>query len=161
MKQLPLIVGLNLDGIEEFRLDNTILLPKKYRENLTGLFALKLAEMLMENGNFYLLGFDFSRQPIPEDKSKYNPESDLQIHYYNDINHRGVGLTGYYDCHNPDKEFSKFIKKDIKIYNVSPESNITCFEKIDYLTMFKFLSNVRYNQDELRTQIKEKLLCIL
>ena len=162
LKQLPLIVGLNHNGIEEFKLDNTILIDKKYREPLTGILALKLAEILMENGTIYLLGFDFTRQGIPKDKSKYDPNSELSIHYYSkdEINHRGVGFTGYYDRHNPDKVFEKFIKKDVKIFNVSPESNITVFEKINYEHMFTLLNKEIYNQDELRTYVKEKLLCI-
>jgi hypothetical protein len=162
LKKQPLIVGINHSGVEEFKLNNTILLPKNkfYDGNLTGIFALSLAcHLLDDNGWVYLVGFDWSRQPIPEDKSKYNPNSNLQIHYYNDISHRGVGWTGYYDRHNADKSFLPFMnKKDIKIYNVSLQSNIEIFEKISYSKMFDLLSQKTFNQTLLRQEIKNKLI---
>lgn len=160
LKKLPLIVGINENGIEEFKLNNTILLDKSYRANLTGILALKLAEKLMSEGTIYLLGFDWNRRiGLPERDPNYNPKSNLQIHYYpkEKINHRGQGLIGYYESHNPDKEFTKYLKEVIKIYNVSPESNINCFEKISYEQMFGLLSNEVVNQDELRNQIRSEL----
>lgn len=160
LKQLPLIVGINDNGIEEFKLANTILLDKKYMTHLTGIFALKLATMLLETGTIYLLGFDWNRRPLETiDKKHYCGKSNLQIHYYTDIQHRGIGYVGYYENHNPDKIFDEFLKKrDIKIYNVSPESNINCFEKISYTKMFELFSKEIYNQEELRNFIKNKLL---
>jgi hypothetical protein len=159
LKTLPLIVGINDNGIEEFKLDNTILLDKKYRVNLTGMFALRLATMLMEEGTIYLLGFDWDRRTgLPERDSKYNPYSDNTIHYYDDIKHRGMGYVGYYENHNPDKEFLEFTKKEtFKIYNVSLESNIRSFEKISYDQFFRLMSKKIYNQEELRQEIKEQL----
>ena len=161
LKKLPLIVGINENGIEEFKLNNTILLDKSYRANLTGILALKLAEKLMSEGTIYLLGFDWNRRiGLPERDPNYNPKSNLQIHYYpkEKINHRGQGLIGYYEGHNPDKELSKYLKEGIKIYNVSPKSNINCFEKISYEQMFTLLSKKTYNQEELRNQIRSVLL---
>ena len=160
LKKLPLIIGIDHNGISEFKLDNTILLNNKYRSALTGIFALKLAELIMEKGTIYLLGFDWTqRKGLPERDPNYNPNSDLQIHFYKDIEHRGVGYVGYYENHNPNREFNQFIKKDVKIYNVSLESNINSFEKISYEQFYKLLSNKEENQDELRQYIKEKL-CI-
>jgi len=161
LKALPMIVGINHNGIEEFKLKNTILLDKKEREVLTGILALKLAIKLMESGNIYLLGFDWNRRTgLPERDPNYNPNSDYPTHYYTtkEINHRGVGYMGYYENHNPDREFAKLIKKDVKVFNVSLESNINCFPKIDYPTMFKLLSDVRHNQEELRLEIKNNLI---
>lgn len=155
LKELPLIIGINHNGVEEFKLDNTILLNKAEKENLTGVFALKLAEKLMQIGTIYLLGFDWTRRTgLPERDPNYNPKSNVPTHYYNNINHRGIGLLGYYENHNADKEFAKLIKKDVKVFNVSPESNINCFEKITYTTFFKYISNIVYNQDEIRNKIK-------
>jgi hypothetical protein len=114
----------------------------------------------MEKGTIYLLGFDWTRRTgLPERDPNYNPNSDLQIHFYIDIKHGGVGYVGYYENHNPDREFNQLIKKDVKIYNVSPESNINSFEKISYEYMFNKLDNCLINQTELRQYIKEKL-CI-
>lgn len=167
LKQLPLIVGINHSGIAEFKLDNTILLNQKYGEFLTGIFALKLAEQIINEGIIYLLGFDWNRRiGLPEKDPDYNPYSDLSIHYYTkeEINHPGIGRIGYYENHNPDKIFEKFKKKDIKIYNVSLESNINCFEKISYVQFFEHMSDKindeLINQNELRIYIKEKLICI-
>lgn len=159
LKKEPLIVGINLNGIKEFKLDNTILLGNEYRKNLTGTFTLKVLDNIMKSGSIYLLGFDWNRRNnLPERDTNYNRYSDLQIHYYNDIKHRGIGLMGYYENHNPDKEFLEFTKKrDIKIYNVSLESNINCFEKISYEQMFALLNKEKYNQEELRTCVKTHL----
>jgi hypothetical protein len=158
LKKLPLIIGIDHNGISEFKLDNTILLNNKYRSVLTGIFALKLAFELMHEGTIYLLGFDWNRRTgLPERDPNYNPNSDLQIHFYNDIKHRGVGYVGYYENHNPDRDFNQFIKKDIKIYNVSLESNINSFEKISYEKFFELLSDKKENQEELRNKIRTKL----
>lgn len=159
LKKLPLIIGINNNGISEFQLPNTILLNTEYRANLTGVFALKILELLKFEGIIYLLGFDWPRRiGLRERDPNYNPNSDLQIHYY-DLKHKGSGYVGYYENHNPDKEFKKFIKDNVKIYNVSPESNIECFEKIDYPTFLNLLNHQTYNQEELRQVIREKL-CI-
>jgi hypothetical protein len=68
--------------------------------------------------------------------------------------------NSYYENHNPNKEFSKYLKEDVKIYNVSPNSNINCFEKISYEQMFKLLNNITINQNDLRNQIRS-ILCTL
>jgi len=71
------------------------------------------------------------------------------------LQHKGSGYVGYYENHNPDKEFKQFIKKDtFKIYNVSLESNINCFEKISYQKFFEILSPEKINQEEIREEIK-------
>jgi len=162
LKKLPLIVGINQNGVEEFKLPNTILVDKKYRRDLTGGTALNiLINLLKFTGNIYLLGFDWTRRTeLPEKKEDYNPKSDLQIHYYNkkETNHQGCGYVGYYEKHNPNKIFEPFSKeKDVKIFNVSPKSNIDCFEKISYESMFTLLNNDNINQELLRKEIKNFL----
>jgi hypothetical protein len=167
LKPLPLIVGINQNGIDEFKLDNTILLPRKkfYTGqfiNLTGIFALSLAiELLNHSGTIYLLGFDWSCRNIDISSENYRTHSDEDLHFYKkEITHKGVGFFGGYEKHHPDIQFSPFIKeKDVKIFNVNPDSNINTFEKIDYNKMFSLLSNESVNQNDLRSQIKEKL-CI-
>jgi hypothetical protein len=152
LKELPLIIGINHNGVDEFKLNNTLLLNESEKENLTGVFALKLALRLMETGTVY-------RTNLPERDPNYNPKSNTPTHYYNNINHRGIGYVGYYENHRPEEYFNKLIKKDVKVYNVCPSSNIECFEKISYEKMFSMLSTDQINQDELRNQIKEKI-CI-
>ncbi len=100
LKTLPMIIGIDHNGVDEFKLNNTILLDKKYKHQiaLTGVLALKvLVDLLEFNGNIYLLGFDFPRRTgLPERDPNYNPRSDEDIHYYGKtIKHRGIGLFGY------------------------------------------------------------------
>jgi hypothetical protein len=159
LKELPLIVGINQTGVEEFKLDNTILLDKSEREILTGVFALKLALWLMKSGTIFLLGFDFPRRiGLSEKDPNYNPKTNLNIHYY-DIKHRGSGYVGYYENHNADKLFNKFVGNEdkIKIYNVNLKSNINCFEKINYEHMYTLLNKEITNQEEIRIKIKHQL----
>ena len=160
LKSLPLIIGLkhnpDLDNVLH---SNTVMIkcPKKELRNncpLTGLFALSIAEKL-EPKNIFLLGFDWDKRPIEEiDRKNYKGESNLNIHYYKqEIPHRGLGYVGFYENHNPNNYFKYFKNSKLKIYNVSPNSNINTFEKINYLTFFNLLSNIKYNQEELRNQI--------
>jgi hypothetical protein len=158
LKSLPLIIGINDNGIEEFKLDNTILIDKKYKPNLTGIFALKILDLLKFEGTVYLLGFDWTRRTgLPERDPNYNPKSDLQTHYYDDIEHRGVGYVGYYENHNPDNYFKYFKELKLKIYNVSLQSNIETFDKISYEQMYLLLDKEEINQEELRQEIKNGL----
>jgi len=164
LKTLPLIVGINRDGLEEFKLDNTILLDKKFSKPLTGILALSLA-VKFNPKNIYLLGFDWDRRAgLPERNSNYNRYADFSIHFYENVKHRGIGLIGYYENHNPDNDFKDFIKTDINIYNVSLNSNIECFPKISYEDMFNKLDSMSnkldsniINQNELREEIRRKL----
>ena len=168
LKKLPLIVGINQNGVDEFKLDNTILLPRKQfysgtQINLTGIFSLSLAiELLNHVGTIYLLGFDWSCRNIDMSSENYRTHSTEDLHYYKkEINHIGCGFFGGYERHSPDKIFEPFLKeKDVKIFNVSPESNINTFEKINYEKMFSLLNSEIINQEELRNQIRSKL-CIM
>jgi hypothetical protein len=164
LEVLPLILGLKKNpDLTEFLHPNTIMIdnPKpSVGTFLTGIFALTLAEKL-EPKNIFLLGFDWNKRDpktIPTGKD-YNPKSDLNIHYYDkkEIQHRGLGYVGFYETHNPNNYFKYFENSKSKIYNVSPESNITTFEKIDYPTTFNLLSDVMYNQEDLRQEVRRKL----
>jgi hypothetical protein len=125
-----------------------------YAGLLTGEFALALASYLLnENGNLFILGYDWTQKT----KSEEVPET----HYYSDteINHKGQHLTQHYDTHDAGKVFRRFLNlnNNLKIYNVSLNSNIPTFKKITYPEMFSLLNKETYNQDELRKYIKEKL----
>jgi len=135
-----------------------------YCAELTGYFALSIACWLLEGiGNVYLCGFDWT-QRTESDKQKGvsdNPhainaplELRAKTHYYPKY-HRGVGFTEYYETHNPNDKFAPFLEeKNIKIYNVSPNSNITCFEKINYKQFFNLLEPSNYKQYQIRNYIK-------
>lgn len=168
LKKEPLIITCMKKSESLIVHPNTILVKKNrnYNKNplkegfiwvLTGLFALHLTE-LFEVERIFLLGFDWNkRKPEEVDRKNYNGYADFNIHYYKDkIKHIGSKKVGFYENHNPNKYFSYFKKS--KIYNVSLNSNIRNFPKIDYNQMFKLLSHVSYNQEELQKEIKNKLL---
>ena len=168
LKALPLMIAPNKSVIKENKYQNTILLKESagynsinclnkgfYSLALTGIFSISVAMFLLDyNGTIFLLGYDWTKRTDEQQKNR----DKIDTHYYKNIEHRGIKFTTYYEKHDPSKLMNNFLReKNIKIYNVSPKSNITSFEKIDYLTMFATMNDIRYNQDELRIYIKEKL----
>jgi len=162
LAKLPLIIGRNR---QIKTLPNTILLPASnskydrdllcgvYKASLVGIFALSLAIKILDKGEIYLLGYDYSGQG-KDNKGRAN------THFYQgEINHRGIGKINYYDMKGrAGKDFGVYKdEKKIKIYNVSPKSHINIFDKISYEDFFKKLDKKQYNQDLLRTEIKNKL----
>lgn len=109
------------------------------RMGLCGIFALSLA--IAEGYNtIYCLGFDFGTPVI----------GDTITHFYqNKINvaSGGVGNPEIYYKHdgtikNEVEDFEVFLtKNNSKIYNVSPNSNIPYFEKIDYSRFFELIES--------------------
>lgn len=166
LKSIPLIIGINHGKNKEFALPNTILFKHKsflkqntkasegfYTRNfLTGIFALSITCFLLNyKGIIYLLGFDWTKDPTKP------------THYYSkeEINHRGIGYTNSYLSHKSSHIFDCYsMFKDIKIYNVSLNSNIDSFEKISYEKMFELFSGEIINQEDLRKEIKSKLVSI-
>jgi len=159
LKELPFIIAPKLDFVRFY--ENTITLPfsDTYHKDplkrgfyigekaLCGIFALHIASWIASpDTSIYLLGFDGGAL------------EGQDTHYYSDIKHKGMGLTNIYEVFDTEKSYKNFISKDIaKIYNVSPYSNLHCFEKIDYSTFFTLLSEDKYDQTELRQYIREKL----
>jgi len=170
-------------------LPNTITLPTAtryfrdlqggvYSPDLVGLFALTLGIYLLDKGTIYLLGYDFGEARTENHEAKsINELSNHQkftskdargrfiTHFYQgDFEHRGIGKTNYYNARNRARnKFLPYIQdkknRDIKIYNVSPNSRIpsNIFEKIDYNTFFSKLDTNKYDQNELRSYIRRKL----
>jgi len=156
LKELPLIVGLNhQQELQSVIHPNTHLIsfPKIIGLNncpLTGIFAIALALKFKPN-KLFLLGFDWTirdKNSFVIDKN-YTGKTNLNIHYYKDIKHRGIGDIHFYEKHNPDYYFNQFKNTETTIYNVSPNSNINTFPKIDYPTFFNLLDSTTYNQQEL------------
>jgi len=126
---------------------------------------------ILDSGICFLLGFDYG-----EARKKGYDKSDLRAieqarivdksgkkyltHFYQEeLTHRGTGKINYYNAKDrAKKDFSVYKnEKKIRIYNVSPDSRIPTFPKIDYSTFFKMLDKHTYDQNELREYIKEKL----
>ena len=181
LKTKSLIIGVDQNlGIQP--LSNTYIFPLLdtwhdtlnikeglYTCHLTGYMAISLAMWLLNNqGNIYLLGYDFTRRTdeeklkgIKADPNVYGSSLNnrANTHCHTDTLHRGIGYTSYYETTNPDTNFLPFLnKKEIHIYNVSPKSNITCFPKINYLEFFKQINDSpNYNPQELQSYIKNRL----
>ena len=117
--------------------------PKMFlgKVGLVGFFALSLA-LVQEFTEIYLLGYDFGNSGL----------SNRDTHFYQDkvtemkIQSSGVGRPSVYrreDNNVKDgvNDFDVFKSPNIKIYNVSPQSNIRSFEKIAYDEFFAKICN--------------------
>lgn len=164
-QNLPLIIGKKYSMKV---LPNTIMLEAgaKYnrdlkngvfKSSLCGLFSLSLGIYLLDIGTIYLLGFDYGN--IGNEKDSNN---QFKTHYYQKNEkrkHRGIGRINYYCTKNrADQDFSNYLnEKQVKIYNVSLNSNINVLSKLSYEEFFKLLNKQTYNQDVLRNSIRDKL----
>jgi hypothetical protein len=167
LKSLPLIIGTNADSVVlEKKLPNTYIVPfcpfKLNKKDAltkgfysapgggrTGVFALSLALFLTDyKGKIFCLGLDYG----------LNKNSN-NLHYYpkSEILHRGSDSTKFYDNHSGDEIYKPFLPFKNNIYNVSPNSNLNLFKKIDYQEFFSKLGLFTYNQDFLRRDILIKL----
>lgn len=164
LKSLSLIIGKEHQRLN--LLPNTITLKTNdvkyyrdiklgcYKSNLAGLFALSLGIYLLDEGEIFLLGFDYGTVD-----NQLDSKGRRITHFYDNIEHRGIGKCNYYDTiGRGDKDFGVYSNETkCKIYNVSLESKITIFPKLSWETFFEKLDNNQYNQEELREYIKGKL----
>lgn len=148
-----------------------------YTPTLTGLFCLSLFIRFLDVGNIYLLGYDYG--PLKNDKGEMIYEDQLPrkplTHWYQGkFQHRGIGKINWYTAtvidydatqkriSHAEKEFRPYAEEPkVKIWNVSPDSNIPYFEKINYEQFFQKIkeSNMEgINQEELRKELKEELI---
>lgn len=123
---------------EEYNGKEGIIKNKIYRgsQGFVGTYAIHLA--ICEGYNeIFLLGFDYGVPPSE------NPST--QTHFYQGkikVQSDGVGRPEVYLTRtnkvNPKvSDYQVFLQeKDIKIWNVSPLSNISCFEKLTYDDFF-------------------------
>jgi len=130
---------------------------KVFSAVLVGLFSITIS-ICLGIKTIYLLGFDWTKKTVQKDRDQLKRPI---THYYQKdeaLKHRGIGKTSYYDSHEPKELFKYFLKEqDLKIYNVSLNSNIDCFEKLSYEEFFTRLTE-NYNQEELRNEIKKTIL---
>ena len=183
LRNLQLIVGQKYEDKNTKKMLNTCFIDgvstytrnfKKgiYKASLSGLYALTLAIYLLDEGEIFLLGYDygearksdydkFAKSPQELDKliikDKHN--RPLTHFYQGEIKHKGIGKINYYNAKDRAKrDFGVYSKeKKVKIYNVSLKSKIPTFPKISYDDFFKMLNNNTYNQEELKHDIIKKL----
>jgi hypothetical protein len=161
LKDLPLVVTRQTKNLK-FTHPNTIRMETSmhysrdlsggvYSGVLTGIFSLSLGIYLLDAGEIFLLGMDWTK-----DKNK---NEVAETHFYQGhINHRGIGKIDYYKNHNPNDTWKVYSgETKCKIYNVSSISEIRNFPKLTYDEFFTKLDNSVYNQIELAAEIRAKL----
>lgn len=166
LKNLPLVIGQGRNTVKNPELPNAFAIPCNsvynrnleggvYSAKLVGLYALSLAIYLLNTGTLWLLGYDYGN--INDAKDKKNRK--ITHFYQNQIEHRGIGHTTWYDTKGRVEEDFGCYKneKQCRIINVSPLSKINIFPKINYNQFFKELSPEIYDQNELREWIKNEL----
>ena len=167
LNKLPLVIGKVHDRIKPTPNLITLKTINKYtrtldkgiyKSALVGLFALSLGIYLLDEGEIFLLGFDQGEI----DKDKKDSKGRLITHMcQEELKHRGIGAVNYYHGRNrAERDFGVYKdEKKIKIYNVSPKSRIpnTVFEKITYEKFYELLDKQEYNQEDIRSYIREKL----
>jgi len=104
---------------------------------LSGTFALAVA-VDRKYDTIYLLGFDYGTKSLNDTNTHFYQNDKIQF------TSRGVrNPKVYLERSNTPKKSVKnydyFNQFPCKIYNVSPQSNIASFEKIDYPTFFQHL----------------------
>ena len=184
LTKLPLIIGMS-HKMEI--MPNTITLSTAtryfrnlsggvYSPDLTGLFALTLGIYLLDVGNIYLLGYDFGeirKKDLPDigtsrkdflENTELDEKKRYVTHWYQGkCEHRGVGKVSYFHRKKrPRAKFKPYMQeKKCKIYNVNPTSRIPddIFEKINYDEFFSKIDTKKYDQIELRKEIRRKLNC--
>lgn len=133
-----------------------------YTVQLTGLLALSFA-LTIGCDEIYLLGFDAN-------------ESNGRTHFYqgdkdktgyifwNNQHQTGVGKNdrGYYNTGNYNKDMDWWYQPlsvtDAKIYNVSPNSKISVFPKIDYL---EFYDKLHYKNDIVQSVVQKEIMDLI
>lgn len=123
---------------------------------LSGFFAISLA-IIEDYERVFILGYDFGTKDVKiKDTHWYQEKCKRDKHQAQTwfttgkaLWSTGVGNPSAYfnsDKNSPtfgqlkkDKDEISCFNTDIKIYNVSMSSNITCFEKITYQQMFNLL----------------------
>lgn len=164
IKKMPLIIGQgrNLKNKQP----NTIIIPSNsvynrdlkggcHSAKLCGIYSLSLGIYLLDEGDLFLLGYDLGaiKKELDDKKRK------ITHWYQGKKDHRGVGKVSYYEAKDRgEKDFGCFRQeKKIRIFNVSPLSKINVFPKLSYDEFFQKLDKEIYNQEDLRTFIREKL----
>lgn len=148
---LPNMVILKTTG----EYDRNLINKKVYKGALTGIYSLTLAINLIDEGEVFLLGYDFCGIGTTDQKKN----KVATTHWYQGkLHHKGIGKISYYRTKGrPENDFKPYVnEKKVKIYNVSMNSKIPYFEKITYDQFFQKLDNKTYNQNELRKWVVEK-----
>lgn len=141
-----------------------------YTSTLAGLFALSLFIKIMDEGEIFLLGYDYGPTRDAEGKPLVDNFGRPFSHWYQGkVEHRGIGKINWYTSTHEDpkkkgeritnaqREFGVYASESkVKIYNVNPQSAIDTFEKISYEQFFTKIETTEHNQDEIRKELEMK-----
>ena len=189
LKYLPLIIG-KFDPNDPVKLPfpNTVLLRSArqytrdcskgvYKGTLCGLIALSFGISLLDEGEIFLLGYDYGAKK-QAGKPVKDHNGDAITHFYQGglenksgekikLLHRGIGKVNWYTATEIDEEAKKRITRaeiefrpyknesKVKIYNVSPDSLIPTFPKIGYFEFFDRLIQQEHREEIiLREEVK-------
>lgn len=136
-----------------------------YTTQLSGILALTFAINALKAKEIWLLGYDCKEL---NGHTHFYDDTDVGKHSMDGQFYYGVGKDkrGYYRTGNYNnlqelndfwfKPFQQELMRDIKIYNVSPDSGLNVFPKLSYNYFLYYLNKVTkpINQDKIRTQIK-------
>ncbi len=105
---------------------------------LSGLFALSLA-VAEKYDAIYLLGYDFGTKSLADANTHFYQDDKLDIQS-SGIRNPAVYLENNNNVKKDHRLFDHYLTSSSKIYNVSPNSNIQSFKKIDYPTFFDYIA---------------------
>lgn len=191
LEKLPLVIGMEHSGVS-IR-PNTIELPGTtdyrrdcskgvYRASLAGIFALSFMIYALDEGDIFLLGYDYGAQKGSGKQGRsYDAHGKALTHWYQkgglksiytgkpqQISHRGIGKVNWYEATHvgekgqlrmPRSEYEFKVyqgEKKVSIYNVSLDSKISVFPKIGYDEFFNMLDGIDYDQTEIRKEMAGK-----
>jgi len=193
--RLPLVIGMEHSGLSAAT--NIIPLPATteysrdcrkgvYQASLVGLFALSFMIYVLDEGEIFLLGYDYGSQKGNGVQGRaYDAQGRALTHWYQhgdlrsiytgerlQISHRGIGKVNWYEATQVDEksqgrisraehEFKVYQnEKKVSIYNVSLDSRINTFPKIGYDQFFELLNKQIYDQDLLRKEVAKKAVIL-
>ena len=158
-----------------------------YKSTLVGLFALSFLIYVMDEGEIFLLGYDYGAQKGNGPLNRAYDKSRLPLtHWYQagdipsvytgqpqKIVHKGIGQVNWYEALHRDNTQAKPISRaehefevyrnesKVKIFNVSPDSRIPIFPKIAYEQFYQMLDSQIYDQEALRQEIRSKAVNLI
>ncbi|MBN1546531.1 MAG: hypothetical protein JW902_07730 [Syntrophaceae bacterium] len=195
LERLPLVIGMDHAGVSVR--PNTIELPATtdyrrdcsngvYRASLAGLFALSFMIHVLDEGEIFLLGFDYGAKKGKGLQGRaYDKHGHALTHWYQygdissiytgqkqEIRHRGIGKINWYEATDKDEKSQQRIsraehefqvyssERKVSIYNVSMESAIPTFPEVSYEQFFQMLDDLDYDQEALRTEVAQKAVAL-
>ena len=139
---LPLYIGKEQVSLQKSNTKNVYFFPPNrkydrdliggvYKSTLAGLFALSLFIKFMDEGEIYLLGYDYGPQRDSDGKPLIDERGRILTHWYQGkCEHRGIGKINWYTATmtdskdkktkitNAENEFRVFANESkLKIYN--------------------------------------------